>query len=225
MSRSPGFTPTAAAPAPAGLGRRRVGLLGGSFNPAHDGHRHISLLALRSLGLDEVWWLVSPQNPLKPATGMAGLDSRLDMAKSVADDPRIKVTDIERRLGTRYTADTLRALAKRYPRLAFIWLMGADNLIEIPLWRAWTAIFGAVPIAVFDRPTYAYRALAGKAARRFARFRRDPRRARMLAGCTPPAWVLIRGKTHSGSATHIRASDAGKRRNRKGKATQGEAHI
>jgi nicotinate-nucleotide adenylyltransferase len=213
------------APDPASPGPRRIGLLGGSFNPAHDGHRHISLAALRRLRLDEVWWLVSPQNPLKPVEGMAEFETRLEGARSVARHPRIRVCDIERRLGTHYTCDTLRALVKRFPQLAFVWLMGADNLIEIPRWRDWTAIFHLVPIAVFDRPTYADRALAGKAARRFARYRRDSRRSRTLAGSTPPAWVFVRGTTHPGSATSIRELKAGGGRKRKGKATQGDSHI
>ncbi len=214
-----------AAPVPAYPGPRRIGLLGGSFNPAHAGHRHISLLALRRLRLDEVWWLVSPQNPLKPAAGMATLETRLEFARSVARHPRIKVTDIERRLGTRYTGDTLRALAKRFPRPMFVWLMGADNLVEIPRWRNWTAIFHLVPIAVFDRTTYTYRALAGTAARRFERHRRDPEQAGALAGSTPPAWVFIRATTHPGSATRIREGRAGDGGKTKGKTTQGETHI
>ena len=169
--------------------------------------------------------MVSPQNPLKPSAGMAEFETRLETARSVARHPRIEVTDIERQLGTRYTGDTLRALVKRFPQLAFVWLMGADNLVEIPKWRDWTVIFHLVPIAVFDRSTYADRALAGKAARRFARYRRDSRRARTLAGSKPPAWVFLRGSTHPGSATSIRALKAGGEGKRKGKTTQGEKHI
>ena len=139
--------------APRRAGGRRVGLLGGSFNPAHEGHLHISRLALDHLGLDELWWLVSPRNPMKPARGMASFDERLAGARTVAADPRIAVSGIERRLGTRYTADTLRALGARFPRIAFVWVMGADNLAQISRWKDWTAIFEAVPIAVFDRPS------------------------------------------------------------------------
>ncbi len=189
--------------------RRRIGLLGGSFNPAHDGHRYVSLLALKRLALDEVWWLVSPQNPLKASAGMADLASRLDGARAVARHRRIRVTDIERRLGTRHTVDTLAALARRFPRHAFVWLMGADNLAQIEQWKDWPKIFTSAPIAVIDRPTYSYSALAGKAARRFRRARLDARRATSLAVTDPPAWVFIRGKPHPASATSIRNARAG----------------
>ena len=188
---------------------QRVGLLGGSFNPAHEGHLHISLLALEHLGLHELWWLVSPQNPLKPAHGMAAFEARLAGAREAADDPRIVVSDMERRLGTRYTADTLRALTRRFPRIGFVWVMGADNLAEISAWRDWTAIFETMPIAVFDRPTYSYGALGSGAARRYASARIDQRRARGLAGLDPPAWVFVRDKLHAASATAIREGPVG----------------
>ena len=194
-------------PPEAAVGRLRVGLLGGSFNPAHDGHRHISLLALKYLGLDQLWWLVSPQNPLKPATGMAPLAVRLAGARAVARHPRIRVTGIEARLGTRFTADTLKALRRRHRRARFVWLMGADNLIEIPRWQRWTGIFGAVPVAIFDRPSYAVRALTGRAARRFAAARLDAERARALSERRPPAWVFLRTPLDPTSATRLRAGD------------------
>ena len=181
-----------------------MGLLGGSFNPAHDGHRHISLIALKALGLDEVWWLVSPLNPLKPAACIASFERRLAEARAVARHPRIRVTDIEARLGTRYTVDSLRALKTRFPRHAFVWLMGADNLAEIPRWRDWETIFELVPIAVLDRPGYSYKALAGRAARRFARARMAARDARTLVTRRPPAWVFLRARLHPASATAIR---------------------
>ncbi len=166
-------------------------------------------MALTHLRLDQVWWLVSPQNPLKPARGMAGLEARLEAARAVARDPRIKVTDIERHLGTQHTADTVRALKTRFPRFAFVWIMGADNLVQIPRWKDWTTIFELVPIAVFDRPSYAYRALAGTAARRFARYRVSVGRAGALAGLSPPAWVFVYGRLHPASATRIRDRVAG----------------
>lgn len=186
--------------------RRRIGLLGGSFNPAHAGHRHISLIALRRLALDEVWWLVSPQNPLKPAKGMASLAQRMASARIAANHPRIRVTDIERRLSTRYTVDTVRALKRRHPGFAFVWLIGADNLIQMPAWKSWQALFGAVAVAVFARPSYSLRALAGQAACRFARSRLPERQARRLAEQGPPAWVFLRIRLHSASATEIRAA-------------------
>ncbi len=194
-----------AGPQHAGLS---VGLLGGSFNPAHDGHRHISLYALNTLGLDRVWWLVSPQNPLKPARGMAPLARRLAEARAVARHPRIAVTCLERELGTRYTADTLVSLVRRFPRTRFVWLMGADNLGQIPRWKRWERIFRTVPVAVFARPAYSLRALGGKAARRFARRRVGVGDIRGLAGRKPPAWAFLRNPLHPASATAIRAARA-----------------
>jgi nicotinate-nucleotide adenylyltransferase len=185
---------------------RRIGLLGGSFNPAHEGHRHISLWALRALGLDEVWWLVSPQNPLKSRAGMAGLTRRVALARAMARDRRIRVGALEAYLGTLYTVDTLAALRRRLPRARFVWLMGADNLAQIHRWQGWSRIFHSVPIAVLDRPTYSLGAATGHAARRFARHRRGPRAVRRLAQATPPAWVLLRGRRHPASASAIRAA-------------------
>jgi nicotinate-nucleotide adenylyltransferase len=185
-----------------------VGLLGGSFNPAHDGHRYISLLALKLLYLDELWWLVSPQNPLKPSADMTPFAKRLAQARRIANHPRIRVTGIEARLKTRYTADTLRSLRQRFPRTNFVWIMGADNLAQIPRWERWTEIFAAVPIAVFDRATYSFRALAGKAARRFARQRIAAKDAASLADRQPPAWVYFHVRRHPASATSIRARRA-----------------
>jgi nicotinate-nucleotide adenylyltransferase len=186
--------------------------LGGSFNPAHHGHVRISLEALRRLGLDEVWWLVSPQNPLKEAAGMAPFAERLAGARRAARHPRLRVTDIEARLGTRYTADTLRALRRRFPRLHFVWLMGADNLSQIPAWRDWSYIFNALPVAIFARPTYSLRALAGKAARRYHRVRRPERAARQVPGSAPPAWVFFHIRLMPISATALRAQRAAARR-------------
>jgi nicotinate-nucleotide adenylyltransferase len=186
-------------------GTRRIGLLGGSFNPAHDGHRHVSLLALHRLELDEVWWLVSPQNPLKPIAGMAPFAGRLAEARRVANHPRIHVTDIEADLGTAYTADTLPKLLRRFPGVRFVWLMGADNLVQIDRWRDWRTIFGTLAIAVFDRPHYSLRALACKAARRFRRARLKESQAGALADVPPPAWVFLRTRLNATSATAIRA--------------------
>ena len=181
---------------------RRVGLLGGSFNPAHEGHRHISVQALHGLGVDEIWWLVSPQNPLKPTLGMAPQEARVVIAEAVARHPRIRVTGLETRLGTRYTADTLRILARRFPSTRFVWLMGADNLAQMPRWDRWQRIFRTVAVAVFDRSPYSYKAMAGKAARRFARYRSPLWRG--LAEKAPPAWVFVHMRLHPASATAIR---------------------
>jgi nicotinate-nucleotide adenylyltransferase len=195
-------------------GKRRIGLLGGSFNPAHEGHRDISLAALAYLDLDEVWWVVSPQNPLKSAQGMASFAERMASAKSMADHPRIRVTDIERRLGTRYTADTLRKLVTRFPSCSFVWLMGADNLAQIASWRDWTRIFHLTPIAVFDRPTYTIKALSSLAARRFRRSRRREAALKTLAATPAPAWVFVHHRLNPISATQIRAERARKQAGR-----------
>jgi nicotinate-nucleotide adenylyltransferase len=198
--------PAASARGGAPARRRVIGLLGGSFNPAHDGHRHISLMALKRLGLDEVWWMVSPQNPLKPVAGMAPFARRLAGARAAGRHPRIKATDIEVRLGSSYTAETLTRLVRRLPRLKFVWLMGADNLRQIDQWRDWPQIFRRVLVAVFARPTYSLRALAGKAACRFARFRMSETAAHKLARAAPPRWVFLTGPQSPLSATAIRAA-------------------
>jgi nicotinate-nucleotide adenylyltransferase len=200
--------------------RRRIGLLGGSFNPAHGGHLHISRLALRHLDLDEVWWLVSPQNPLKKTDGMAPFATRFAVAEAAAKgERRIVVSDIEERLGTTYTADTLAQLRHRFPRTGFVWLMGGDNLAQIPRWQRWTEIFQQVPIAVFDRPATARRALAGAAALRYAKARIAPGSSRRLAGMAAPAWVFFPTPLDPHSATEIRARqpEPPKRRPRRAK--------
>lgn len=198
---------------PAGPWRRavrgpRVGLLGGSFNPAHAGHLRVSLLALRRLNLDQVWWLISPRNPLKPAAGMAPYAERLSSAREVARDRRIRISEAEMKFGTRYTVDTLRRLRRRHPRHRFVWIMGADNLVQITAWRRWNEIFETVPVAVVDRPTYSSRALAGAAAARYARRRLNGREGGLLADRMPPAWVFLWGSNDSTSATALRQSAA-----------------
>jgi len=184
---------------------RRIGLLGGSFNPAHAGHRHISLLALSHLDLDEIWWMVSPQNPLKSSDGMAPQQERIAGALAVAQHPRIKVTGIEAQLGSRYTADTLTILCQRFPRSRFVWLMGADNLLQISRWEKWRKIFQLAPIAIFARPPYSLMALKGRAARVFAPARLNLRASRRLALMEPPAWVFFPTKLDPLSATEIRS--------------------
>jgi nicotinate-nucleotide adenylyltransferase len=180
--------------------------LGGSFNPAHRGHLHLSLLALRRLAFHEVWWLVSPQNPLKPIAGMAPFALRLEQARRVAaGHKRVIVSDFESRLGSYYTADTLHALCGRFPRRRFVWLMGADNLVQLRQWERWNEIFLTVPIAVFDRPSHALKALAGLTARRFARHRLPMSAARRLAEMKPPVWVFFHTGLDTSSATRIRS--------------------
>ena len=168
---------------------------------------HLSLLALKYLDLDEIWWLVSPQNPLKPVHGMAPFSDRLESARRFAAPyPRIIVSDLESRLGrSRYTADTLKALRRRFADLRFVWLMGADNLVQIPRWDRWVEIFRTAPIAVFDRPSYSLKALSGLAAKRFARHRVPVSEARRLAEMGPPAWVFFHTSLDARSATRIRS--------------------
>ena len=186
--------------------RLRVGLLGGSFNPAHDGHRHVAGVALRRLRLDQVWLLVSPGNPLKPRAGMAGLADRLASARRISDGRRILATAIESRLGTRFTSDTLLALQVLFPRVQFVWLMGADILAELPAWRRWMDVARAVPFAVLPRPSYNQRALAGQAARRLRHGLRRARTAPCLAGQPSPAWVFLPASQNAISATALRAA-------------------
>jgi nicotinate-nucleotide adenylyltransferase len=195
-------------------------LLGGSFNPAHGGHLHISLLALQRLGVDEVWWLVSPQNPLKPVTGMAPFATRLAGAGALAkDQPRIKVSALEAALRTSYTADTIAALERRFPRTRFVWLMGGDNLAQLPRWKRWVELMERVPIAVFDRPQTSLKALAGKAAQRFARARVPQAAARDLSAMKPPAWAFFHTRLDPRSATEIRKPRTSRPRKPKESAT------
>lgn len=183
----------------------KIGLLGGSFNPAHDGHVHVSRLALQRLGLDQVWWLVAPQNPLKSTTDMAPLAIRMATAeRTAAHEPRIRVSALEVELKTRYTVDTLTALQSRFPDHLFVWIIGADNLCQIPRWEGWKDIFRRVPIAVFPRAPYSLRALNGRAARRFATARVPATKALQLIHMPPPAWVFLRAPLHGQSATRIR---------------------
>lgn len=184
---------------------RAIGLLGGSFNPAHDGHRHISLSALKRLNLDAVWWMVAPRNPLKDTADLAPFQTRVEQARAVARHPRIQVTAIERKIGTIYTVDTLSVLVRRFRDVRFVWLMGADNLVQISNWEQWPRIFALVPIAVLVRPSYAFKAQASIAARRFARSRVSEARAAGLAWRKPPAWVFLHIRPHPASATSIRA--------------------
>ena len=185
----------------------RIGLLGGSFNPAHEGHSHASELAFKQLGLDFVWWLVSPQNPLKETQGMTSFGERLQGARKFNRHPRVMVTDIESRLGTRFTIDTLRALKRRFPQLRFVWLMGSDNLVQIPRWRNWQDIFANMPVAVIARPGTALAALSSKAATRFKPAYVTPNRH--IAVMSPPAWTMIDVRRRNpSSATHLRKNRA-----------------
>jgi nicotinate-nucleotide adenylyltransferase len=184
----------------------RIGLLGGSFNPAHTGHRHISLHALRTLGLDEVWWLVSPGNPLKEgAKDMAPFDARLASATRLARRARIRVSDFEQRAGTRYTVDTVTALKRRFPRHDFIWLLGSDTLPNFHKWRDWRGLARELPIAVIPRPGYDSAAHAARAMGWLRRFVRPWSQARRWTEWSAPAILVLRLPRDPTSATAIRA--------------------
>jgi nicotinate-nucleotide adenylyltransferase len=197
------------APGPVGNGLR-IGLLGGSFNPPHDGHLHVSEAALKKLGLDYVWWLVSPQNPLKPSRGMASFDKRLEAAKRLADrHPHMVVSSIEKEFGTQFTIDTLKALKRRFADTRFVWLMGSDNLVQIPRWRRWQQIFALVPVAVIARPGSALPARSSKAANRF-KGAVLPANSR-FADAKPPALTVIEVKRNPASGTKLRAQSASRK--------------
>jgi nicotinate-nucleotide adenylyltransferase len=185
----------------------RTGLLGGSFNPAHRGHRQISLHAMRALDLDEIWWLVSPGNPLKDPKSMAPLAVRFRSARAAARGLPIRVTAIERRLGTRYTVDTLAGLRRHFPDRQFIWLMGADNLAQFHNWKEWRKIATGVPIAVVGRPGYDGGARMAPAMGWLRRFVRPAAKARHWTEWRPPALVLLRLPPDPTSATGLRAAD------------------
>ena len=185
----------------------RIGLLGGSFNPAHRAHRRISLAALEALGLDEIWWLVSPGNPLKPAKGMAPLAARFASALVLARHAPIRVTAIERDLGTIYTAETLAALVRRFPQHRFVWLMGADNLAQFHRWRDWRRIARTMTIAVATRPGYDGSALKAPAWGWLRRFVRHAAMAQDWTEWRPPALVLLNSPPDPTSATAIRAAN------------------
>ena len=181
--------------------------MGGSFNPAHGGHRAISLFAMDSLGLDEYYWMVSPGNPLKPKSDMAPLPARMASAKVQARRTPIKVTAIERELGTVYTAESLQKLVARYPKTRFIWIMGADNLIQFHHWRRWRDIARLMPIAVIARPGYSRHVVAGPAMAWFRRFVRRPEQRHHWTKWSTPALVFLRFRPDPRSATALRRAD------------------
>lgn len=182
----------------------RIGLLGGSFNPAHEGHRHISLIALRRLRLHRVWWLVSPQNPLKSSHETADYDERRAYARRVANHPQIVVSDFERRHNVQHTWRTISLLKRSSPGVSFVWLMGADNLAGFHRWDRWRDIAGMTPMAIFARPGHQLRAPLGFAAQYLAGFRIEEEDAKLLATRRPPAWVYLTETLHPASSTAIR---------------------
>jgi nicotinate-nucleotide adenylyltransferase len=189
---------------PPGARGLRIGLYGGSFNPPHAGHRHVSLMALRRLRLDRVWWIVTPGNPLKDHGGLPATAERVAAARRVARHPRIAVTGFEEAIGARYTLDTLAYLKARRPEARFVWIMGADNLAGFERWRGWRRIAELMPFAVIDRPGWTLRSTQGRAAVALRPYRIDETDAALLADLTPPAWVFLHGPRSALSSTVLR---------------------
>ncbi len=184
---------------------QRIGLFGGSFDPPHEGHRAASLLALRRLRLDRVWWLVSPGNPLKDTRDLPSLGSRLVAARNVAHHPRIVVTGFEADLGSPYTYETILSLKRRCPGVRFVWIMGADNLLGFHHWNHWQEIADLVPIAVIDRPGATLKATQSRAGRALAPYRKSEAQGPRLALRSPPAYVFLHGPRSDLSSTELRA--------------------
>jgi len=182
----------------------RIGLLGGSFNPPHEGHALITRLALRRLRLDRIWWLVTPGNPLKSLTGLAALKARVEAARGLDVGPKVVVSDIEAQIESRFTYDTLRWLKRRAPRVHFVWIMGADNLRQFHRWRHWRAIADLVPIVVVDRPGSTLSATSGRAGAALARWRVPEREAARFAAMRPPALLFLHGRRSKLSSTALR---------------------
>lgn len=185
----------------------RIGLYGGSFNPAHSGHRDASLLALKRLRLDRIWWVVSPGNPLKSRDDLPTSEARVERARRVAESNLIDISAFEEALGTRYSIDTLAFLKQRFPLVRFVWLMGGDNLATFHLWRGWREIAQMMPIAVIDRPGWTLKAQQGKAASTLRAFRKPESSAAALAQMKPPAWIYLHGPRNFLSSTALRERD------------------
>jgi nicotinate-nucleotide adenylyltransferase len=182
----------------------RIGLFGGSFNPPHPGHRHVSEVALKRLQLHMIWWLVTPGNPLKDAAGLGDIGERVAAAGKAANHPRMIATGFEQYLPTPFAIDTIRFLKRRFAGVQFVWIMGGDNLATFHLWRDWRGLFEALPIMVIDRPDMRNRALASQAAHRYAWARLPESSAKQLPAMTPPAWIYATAPLRDISSTEIR---------------------
>lgn len=185
---------------------QRVGIMGGTFNPPHDGHRIVAETALKRLNLDQLWWLVTPGNPLKENGRLPSQAERMAQSRNFARSPRIRITGLEAELRTPYTAATLAFLLQRYPSVHFVWVMGADNLAGFDRWQNWQGIAASIPIAVVDRPGWRMKALASRAAKMLAGARIDEADAAALPGMSPPAWTFLTTRLSSLSSTALRAS-------------------
>jgi len=188
---------------------QRVGLMGGTFNPPHEGHAVCALTALNRLKLDQLWWMVTPGNPLKSGAGLPDLSERMNTSRALAPNPAVKITGFEAELGSPYTYATIRYVTQHLPRVRFVWVMGADNLTTFHLWQHWRGIARLVPIAVVDRPGWHLKALASPAARYLARRRLPQARAALLPTCKPPAWVMLSTRLSEASSTALRAARKG----------------
>lgn len=187
---------------------QRIGIMGGSFNPPHAGHQIAAEAAMKRLGLDQVWWLITPGNPLKSQNGLSSLGGRIELVRPFARGPRMKITAFERELGTGYTAATLAFLKRRHPGVRFVWIMGADNLASFDRWQHWRRIADLMPIAVVDRPGWRLPGLSSRAALALARWRLPESDARSLASREPPAWTLLTIRLSDLSSTALRKSAA-----------------
>jgi nicotinate-nucleotide adenylyltransferase len=187
---------------------QRIGVMGGSFNPPHAGHRIAAEAAMKRLGLDQVWWLITPGNPLKSRNGLTAVNGRMDLVHQFAVGPKMKVTSFERELGTGYTAATLAFLKRRRPDVRFVWIMGADNLATFDRWQHWRRIAEIMPIAVVDRPGWRHKGLASPAALALSRWRLPEAEARSLADRKPPAWVFLTIRLSDLSSTALRNAAA-----------------
>jgi nicotinate-nucleotide adenylyltransferase len=200
MSRSPNHG-TRIPPIEPGM---TIGLYGGSFNPPHDGHRHVALTGLKRLELDKIWCLVTPGNPLKNNSSLPSLEERLEQTASMMDHPSIAITGLEQQLGSSYSAKTILWLTRKYPQNRFVWLMGADNLANFHHWRQWKHIFATLPIAIIDRPGYSLSPLSSKAAQVYQRWRLPEKEAKGLSANRSPSWVFLHGPRSHLSSTLLR---------------------